>query len=601
MKKRILVLTLAITLVIGAFPASALAVTAASPGNNDETQIDASAPAPPDHTAETPLSISHDMPRSSMDTSNTEPLSDASKNIQVTNTADKSSAMPGEIVTYTVTITNTGDTPVDELIFIDTLGSVIVEETLNKPSSAGFSYDTGVIHVSNLGADASLTFAYPYVVNEQDVQGNRIITTITDTDGLLLAETELLYLEPKPGVDINKYADRVAATVGELISYSIVVCNTGNVALANVILTDSFGANIEDVQVPDGTTFENGVFTIAELPVRETVTITYSYTAETAGIISNDITAAIKIEDAYETISDASAQVEIIPAAQDNPETPASPEQPDIPATPSTPAVPEETEEPTVPVSPQPNRPSLSMCEEHVSYIIGYPDGCVHPEGHITRAEVATIFYRLLPDDARTAFLSDVSGFVDVNAEDWFNVAVSTLSSTGIIQGYPDGTFRPNTQVTRAELAAIAARFSRTTSGGVTAFLDVNENHWAYSYISAAEDQGWIQGHNGLYRPDDSMTRAEVMTLINRVLRRAVIAGDMLHGMITWPDNTPDKWYYEAVQEATNAHMCVRTGKKVEERTYQYEKWIRLLERPDWAALDRSWIETNRLYEPSTR
>ena len=220
---------------------------------------------------------------------------------------------------------------------------------------------------------------------------------------------------------------------------------------------------------------------------------------------------------------------------------------------------------------------------DHFAYIIGYPDGTVQPNGQITRAEVATIFFRLLTEDVRTANLSRSNRYFDVAASEWYNTAVSTLSSMGIITGYPDGTFRPNAYITRAEFAAIAARFDPSGDKTTASFRDIL-NHWAKDEISIAYNNSWVDGYpDGTFGPQRNITRAETMTLVNRVLnRRPETEEDLLPEMTIWTDNAnPNAWYYLAVQEATNSHYYkFKTNSK-------YEKWTELRENRDWTQLEK--------------
>ena len=220
---------------------------------------------------------------------------------------------------------------------------------------------------------------------------------------------------------------------------------------------------------------------------------------------------------------------------------------------------------------------------DHFAYIVGYGNGEVRPQNNITRAEVATIFFRLLTDDVRDENLTKTNRYSDVAATSWYNTAVSTLSSMGIITGYPDGTFRPNAAITRAEFAAIAARFD--TNGDKTAakFSDI-ATHWAKDEISIAYNNGWITGYpDGTFGPQRDITRAETMTLVNRVLnRQPETEDDLLPNMTVWTDNAnPKAWYYLAVQEATNSHYYkFKTNSK-------YEKWTELRETRDWTQLEK--------------
>ena len=194
--------------------------------------------------------------------------------------------------------------------------------------------------------------------------------------------------------------------------------------------------------------------------------------------------------------------------------------------------------------------------DDHFAYIVGYPDGNVKPSGNITRAEVATIFFRLLTEDVRTANSTQSNSLSDVSRGQWFNHAISTLSSMGIVKGNPDGTFDPDAPITRAEFAAIAARFDDKNTNNTSNFSDI-ASHWAKDEIGVAANKGWINGYpDSTFRPDQYITRAEAMTLVNRVLNRLPEKSeDLLDDMIKWPDNADASvWYYLAVQEATNSH-----------------------------------------------
>ena len=219
---------------------------------------------------------------------------------------------------------------------------------------------------------------------------------------------------------------------------------------------------------------------------------------------------------------------------------------------------------------------------DHFAYVIGYPDGTVHPNGQITRAEVATIFFRLLRDEVRDGAFTTSNSYSDVAYGKWYNNPISTMSTLGIITGYPDGTFKPNKPITRAEFAAIAARFDETQSGKSATFSDVI-GHWAAKEIGIAYYNDWIKGYpDGTFKPDQNITRAEAMTLINRVLeRKPESPADLLTNMNKWTDNLDtSKWYYLDVQEATNSHSYTR-------KTFNYELWRQMLPDPDWSRYER--------------
>ena len=238
------------------------------------------------------------------------------------------------------------------------------------------------------------------------------------------------------------------------------------------------------------------------------------------------------------------------------------------------------------PPAPQPtpkdNTPAALNAKDHVAYVIGYPDGGIHPNATITRAEVATIFFRLLTAQVRDANYTAENDFTDVAADKWYNTAVSTMTKLGVLTGYPDGTFRPNAPITRAEFAAIAARFDGKSAAQTAAFGDVS-GHWALRLISRAAELGWIQGYaDGNFQPNQNITRAEAMALVNRMLcRNPSSPEDLLQEMKTWNDNLlTTKWYYLDVQEAGNSHTFVR-------KTDGREKWKTLTADPDWKALER--------------
>lgn len=219
---------------------------------------------------------------------------------------------------------------------------------------------------------------------------------------------------------------------------------------------------------------------------------------------------------------------------------------------------------------------------DHFSYIIGYEDGTVKPNASITRAEVATIFFRLLTDEAREQFWSESNDYTDVRDTDWYNNAVSTLSNMGILGGYEDGTFRPNATITRAEFAKIAVSFfDYADIGADNVFVDVPDGAWYEKYVAAAAEIGLIEGYDGdIFRPDASITRAEACTIINRTLGRAPDKDHLLPEteMNIWPDNSdPDVWYYVHIQEATNSHDYKWIG--------DIEQWTAKLEEPDWSKL----------------
>lgn len=220
--------------------------------------------------------------------------------------------------------------------------------------------------------------------------------------------------------------------------------------------------------------------------------------------------------------------------------------------------------------------PDMLNGDDHDAYVIGYPDGNVHPQGNISRAETATIFFRLLKAHTRDGNLTAENVFADVANGKWFNKAVSTMAKLGIVKGRSAETFAPDAPITRAEFAAICARFNTKPTNTSNSFSDIS-GHWAEAEIERAVAFGWIAGYpDGTFRPDTYITRAEAMTMINRVLcRMPQDEKDLLRTMVVWPDNKPTDWYYLAVQEATNSHEFERKGAV-------NETWTKLTSAPDW-------------------
>ena len=214
--------------------------------------------------------------------------------------------------------------------------------------------------------------------------------------------------------------------------------------------------------------------------------------------------------------------------------------------------------------------------DDHFAYVIGYPDGKVHPKGNISRAETATIFFRLLKADIRDGNLTADNDFSDVANGQWHNKAISTMAKLGIVKGRCADRFDPDASITRAEFAAICARFNTKPVENSGSFSDIS-GHWAENEIERAAAFGWISGYpDGTFRPDARITRAEAMTMINRVLcRMPQSESDLLDSMVTWPDNKPSDWHYLAVQEATNSHDFNRQGEVG-------ESWTKLTSVPDW-------------------
>ncbi len=244
--------------------------------------------------------------------------------------------------------------------------------------------------------------------------------------------------------------------------------------------------------------------------------------------------------------------------------------------------------------TPTPSKPTVEIedddalglnTDDHFAYIIGYPDGTVQPNGQITRAEATTIFFRLLTEESRSANLTKTNGYTDVASDAWYNTAVSTMTKAGIVDGYPDGTFRPDAPITRAEMAKIISLFAKLDKGE-SRFSDI-AGHWAEAYIKLAAGNGWIAGYpDGTFGPQRNITRAETATMINRVLDRVPSEESHLLSrgvMQIWPDANPGDWFYLAMQEATNSHDYERNAKWAAAD----EQWTVLRETRDWKALEQ--------------
>ena len=228
----------------------------------------------------------------------------------------------------------------------------------------------------------------------------------------------------------------------------------------------------------------------------------------------------------------------------------------------------------------EPEVPQGLNGDDHFQYIFGYDDGTVRPLAKITRAEIAAIFYRLLDDETREYYFTTENDFPDMKDTMWYNKAVSTLANAGIITGCSDGLFHGGRNITRAELATIIAKFDMITYEGEDIFSDIS-GHWAREYINSSADKGWIVGDGtGKFRPYDDITRAEVMTMINAVLNRAVDEDGLCKGYKKWPDNTKGTWYYYQVIEATNYHDYEREADLS-------EIWTEILP-------DKTWDEAGR-------
>ncbi len=408
------------------------------------------------------------------------------------------------------------------------------------------------------------------------INGQKYVTFTTDS----FSPFALVYEkapDPVAKLEVTKTLTKVnsqpytggSVSVNDTLTYTITVKN-GEVALKDVTITDTFtGKGDLNFTLPNGATVsenQDGIYTInlGTLEANATVTITATYKVLRADA-SSDLINAVKVNGTNPGGGED-------PTDEDKtPETPVNPYRPPI-------RPPED-----------PDKPALNT-EDHYAYIVGYEDGSVQPEGDITRAEVATIFFRLLTDESRNEYWSQTNPYSDVSADDWFNNAVSTLTNAGVLDGYEDGTFKPNGNITRAEFATITARFFEATYDGENLFPDI-EGHWAQDYINEAANAGIVDGYpDGTFGPQKLITRAEAMTMVNRTIDRHPHEDHLLADMIVWPDNPETAWYYEQVQEATNSHEYTMN---TDDEQNPYEIWTKLLPNRDWSELEKEWSDAN--------
>lgn len=470
-------------------------------------------------------------------------------------------AKVGDTIKWTITVTNNGDEavtiqhPVDKMTI--TKGNVVTQKTLTAVPTEG---DAAASYT--LAADASMEFTVEYTVLAEDL--NAQISNSATVNGVTGSTDGPVNVGATPGLSVTKTVNKTSVTVGDKIIYTITVKNTGNVDLTNVLITENFSGDFSKItNVTGADQVTNTGFVIRELKAgSDPAEITFSYKTTTRGTLTN----SVKVTGTYEpgkTVEDRAASSDVTVKS-----------------------------EPITPVGP--SKPQLNY-EDHYAYVVGYPDGLVHPERNITRAEVATIFFRMLLDESREYFWAQENDFSDVAETDWFNNAVSTLANAQLINGYPDGSYRPNANITRAEFATIAIRF----------FLDedveIEENnlsdvkgHWAEANINLAYALELINGYpDGTFRPDQKITRAEAMAIVNRVLKRAPEKDHLLKDMIEWPDNlNTAAWYYADVQEATNSHKFHM------DKEEEYEIWTELLPVRDWVALEQEWSKANSSKNP---
>ena len=482
-----------------------------------------------------------------------------------------SKVRPGDVLTYTINVTNNNEETVTSFTVSDNLWQENQVETITIGAATADVTGGSYLFQGTLYQGDTWTCTYDYTVPEDvaSVSNTAVIDLPGDNDP---DDTVTVEVEPDaPGLKVEKSLSQVngsdytggKVSVGDKLTYTIQVTNTGNTTLSGVTVEDSLWNDGDAIQVDGQLVYvaDGGTYTIKhDIASGDTVTITYTYTvlrSDAGDTLTNTATATVTTPDGGTT-------------GEDTTETPVKP------VTPIRPPV-------------DPDKPELNT-EDHYAYIVGYEDGSVQPEGDITRAEVATIFFRLLTDESRNEYWSQTNPYSDVSADDWFNNAVSTLTNAGVLDGYEDGTFKPNGNITRAEFATITARFFEATYDGENLFPDI-AGHWAQDYINEAANAGIVNGYeDGTFRPQQYITRAEAVTMVNRTIERHPDADHLLDDMIVWPDNPETAWYYEQVQEATNSHEYTMN---TDDEQNPYEIWTELLPNRDWSELEKAWSDAN--------
>lgn len=477
-------------------------------------------------------------------------------------------AVEGDVIVWTISVKNTGNCSLKDITVKDVLKdedgkdlSGVSVFPVGTYGNIGNELDLPFTIGDYLAAGDTAVYEARYTVTANDA-GKTLINSVSAT-GADSVDAPGVTVK-NPALSVTKTVNKTSVTVGDTVKYTIKVTNTGNVDLTNVNVVEAFGGDFSKIFDLTGATKAstfNG-FMIGELKAGETKEITFSYKTTKRETLTNSVV----VEGTYEPGKTVENEAK----------------SPDVTV----------KSEPITPVGP--SKPQLNY-EDHYAYVVGYPDGLVHPERNITRAEVATIFFRMLLDESREYFWAQENDFSDVAETDWFNNAVSTLANAQLINGYPDGSYRPNANITRAEFATIAIRF----------FLDedveIEENnlsdvkgHWAEANINLAYALELINGYpDGTFRPDQKITRAEAMAIVNRVLKRAPEKDHLLKDMIEWPDNlNTAAWYYADVQEATNSHKFHM------DKEEEYEIWTELLPVRDWVALEQEWSKANSSKNP---
>jgi len=377
-------------------------------------------------------------------------------------------------------------------------------------------------------------------------------TPITENITLVAHWRPDLLAPTPPEAEITKQADRRVTLVDHAINYTITVENIGDVAMVGFVVEDELDTDL--VRFAEGSlrVYVNEVLVRAANAIHTNGVIRVALGTLQPGDVT---TIAFRVVALQESAGEVVHNRAVL----------SHPDHENIYA--------------SVEVSVR----YVSQNPTHYAYLIGYPDGTIQPHSNISRAEVATIFFRLISDEYRIEIWEQANPFSDVALDRWYNNAVSTMANAGFLQGYPDGTFRPGRAITRAEFATIVSRFMDIEYTGVNRFSDIS-GHWAVDEINTIAYVGWVAGYSdGTFRPDNRITRAEVTAIVNRIfLRTPETPDDLLPDMITWPDNAnPGRWYFTYIQEATNSHRHEMKECGI------YERWTELIPPRNWAILQR--------------
>ncbi len=452
-------------------------------------------------------------------------------------------AKVGDTITWKITLANNGNIA-QTFTLSDTLTNGVSAD-VKIVDEAGKEIKADETVTLAAGTSAVYTATYKVVLDDAGERLTNTVVAENQKEDTKTGESQPVPVDP--ALKVEKTVNKATATVGDTLTYTITVTNNSSEELKNITVVDAMLGLNEEIK------------TLAVAPAEgSTVTFskTYTVTANNVGTLTNTVVVTDESDNEYKDSVDTTVN-----------------KKPSKPSTDIPDKVPLET-------------------EDHYAYIIGYPDGNVKPAGNITRAEVATIFFRLLTDEARDLFWSTTNEYSDVAADQWFNNAISTLSNAGIINGYEDGSFRPNNPITRAEFSKIAVSFfSYVDEEYQGLFPDVPADKWYALYVEAAKELGLINGYeDGTFRPEQNITRAEACTIVNNTIQRNPHEDQLHEDMIVWPDNpAPGEvghmWYYEEIQEATNSHDYTFAN--------DYEDWTEILENRDWAALEKAWADSN--------